>query len=60
MIEIMKTTLLIKEIYLEGFKNLGSYILKNYLKIFSWFSFFLITVALYALIFRMSTGFAFD
>jgi hypothetical protein len=56
----MKTTLLIKEIYLEGFRNLGNYILKNYLKIFAWFSFFLIVVALYALIFRMSTGFAFD
>lgn len=55
----MKTTLLIREIYLEGFKNLGNYILKNYLKIFTWFSFFLIGVALYALIFRMTTGFAF-
>lgn len=57
---IMKTTLLIKEIYLEGFKNLGNYILKNYLKVFSWFSFFLIAVALYALVFRISTGFAFN
>ncbi|MFK7810858.1 MAG: DUF6747 family protein [Maribacter sp.] len=56
----MKTTLLIREIYLEGFKNLGNYILRNYLKIFAWFSFFLIAVALYALIFRISTGFAFD
>ncbi|WP_273565430.1 DUF6747 family protein [Maribacter halichondriae] len=55
----MKTTLLIKEIYLEGFKNLGNYILKNYLKIFAWFSFFLISIGLYALIFRMFTGFAF-
>ena len=60
MIEIMKTTLLIKEIYLEGFRNLGNFILKNYLKIFSWFSFFLIAVTLYAFIFRVSTGFAFD
>ncbi len=56
----MKTTLLIKEIYLEGFRNLGHYILKNYLKIFAWFSFFLIVIGLYALIFRMSTGFAFN
>lgn len=56
----MKTTLLIKEIYLEGFRNLGNYILKNYLKVFSWFSFALIFVGLYALLFRMFTGFAFD
>lgn len=56
----MKTTLLIKEIYLEGFRNLGNYILKNYLKIFSWFCFALIFVGAYALLFRISTGFAFD
>ena len=56
----MKTTLLIKEIYSEAFRNLGSYILKNYLKIFTWFCFALISIALYALIFRMFTGFAFD
>ena len=56
----MKTTLLIKEIYSEGFKNLGSFIVKNYLKIFSWFCFVLISITLYALVFRMFTGFAFD
>ena len=56
----MKTALLIKEIYLEGFKNLGSFLLKNYLKAFAWFSFILFFVVLYAFIFRVSTGFAFD
>lgn len=56
----MKTTLLIKEIYLQAFRNFNNYVIKNYLKIFSWFSFFMILVGLYALIFRMSTGFAFD
>jgi len=55
----MKTTLLIKEIYLQAFKNFSSYLIKNYLKVFAWFSFFLILVGMYALIFRMSTGFAF-
>ena len=55
----MKTTLLIREIYLEAFRNLGNYLMKNYLRVFSWFAFFLIAVGLYALIFRMSTGFAF-
>ncbi len=56
----MKTALLIREIYLEGFRNLGNYILRNYLKVFAWFSFALIAVGLYALLFRMYTGFAFD
>lgn len=56
----MKTTLLIKEIYLEGFKNLGNYIVRNYFKAFAWFSFFLFIVALYAFIYRVATGFAFD
>ncbi len=55
----MKTTLLIKEIYLEGFRNLGHYLLKNYMKAFAWFSFCLVAVGLYALLFRMITGFAF-
>jgi len=56
----MKTaTLLIREIYLEGFRNLGNYVLKNYLKLFAWFSFFLIAAGLYALLFRIFTGFDF-
>lgn len=57
---VMKTAVLIKEIYAEAFKNLGHYMVKYTLKIFTWFSFALFLVGLYALIFRMSTGFAFD
>jgi len=56
----MKTALLIKEIYLEGFKNLGNYLLKSYLKLFAWFSFILFFVVLYAFVYRLYTGFAFD
>lgn len=56
----MKTTLLIKEIYLEAFRDLGHYLIKNYLKVFAWFSFALFFIALYALLFRVTTGFAFD
>ena len=56
----MKTILLFKEIYLEGFRNIGNLILRNYFKAFAWFSFVLLVVALYAFIFRVSTGFAFD
>lgn len=56
----MKTTLLIKEIYLEAFKNLGSYLVKSYFKAFSWFCFASFLIVLYAFLFRVSTGFAFD
>ena len=57
---VMKTAVMIKEIYAEAFKNLGHYLVKHTLKMFAWVSFILFFVALYALIFRMSTGFAFD
>lgn len=56
----MKTVLLIKEIYTEGFQNLGNIIVKEYFKIFAWFSFAMYAVVLYAFIFRVATGFAFD
>lgn len=56
----METILLVREIYLEGFRNLGNFIVKNYFKVFAWFSFSLVFLALYALIFRIATGFAFD
>lgn len=56
----MKTILLIREIYLDGFKNLGNLILQKYFKFFAWFSFIMFAVVLYAFIFRISTGFAFD
>lgn len=56
----MNTLLLVKEIYLDGFKNLGHYIVKNYMKVFAWFSFALFFIALYAFVFRVSTGYAFD
>lgn len=55
----MKTTLLIKEIYLEGFRNLGNLIIRNYFKAFAWFSFVLFFIVLYAFIYRVATGFAF-
>jgi len=56
----MKTTLLIREIYLEGFRNLGNFLQKNYMKVFAWFSFLMIFLGLYALLFRIFTGFDFD
>jgi len=56
----MKNVLLIKEIYLEGFKNLGNKLVKSYFKAFSWFCFASFLIVLYAFIFRVVTGFAFD
>jgi len=56
----MKKILLVKQIYFEAFKNLGNLFLKKYFKAFSWFCFAMFIIALYALIYRMSTGFAFD
>ena len=56
----MKTVLLVKEIYLDSFRNIGNYLLRNYLKAFAWFSFCMICVVVYAFVFRLLTGFAFD
>ena len=55
----MRTILLVKEIYFEGFRNLGNLIIKNYFKAFAWFSFTLFFIVLYAFVYRLSTGFAF-
>ncbi|MGB5369057.1 MAG: DUF6747 family protein [Flavobacteriaceae bacterium] len=56
----MKNALLIKEIYMEAFKNLGPLFIKSYFKLFSWFCFASFAIMLYAFVFRISTGFAFD
>tara|TARA_R110002167_G_scaffold134051_17_gene319436 strand:- start:3298 stop:3468 length:171 start_codon:yes stop_codon:yes gene_type:complete len=56
----MKTILLVKEIYLDGFKNLGNFIVERYFKFFAWFSFIMFAIVLYAFVFRVSTGYAFD
>jgi hypothetical protein len=55
----MKTILLVKEIYLDGFKQLGSWLVKSYFKAFAWFSFVMFLVVLYAFGFRIFTGFTF-
>ncbi|PXX25151.1 DUF6747 family protein [Arenibacter sp. ARW7G5Y1] len=56
----MKTLLLVKEIYSEGFRNIGNIIVRNYFKAFMWFSVAMFTVVLYAFIFRLATGFVWD
>ncbi len=56
----MKNVLLVKEIYSEAFKNLGSQFTKSYLKSLSWLFAASYLIVLFAFIFRVSTGFAFD
>ncbi len=56
----MRKLLLVKEIYVEAFKDWTYRFLNKYFRVFSWFCFFLLVLAAYALIYRMSTGFAFD
>lgn len=55
----MNKLLLVKEIYMEAFKDWTYTILNRYFKVFSWFCFALLAIAAYALIYRISTGFAF-
>ncbi len=56
----MKNVLLIKEIYLEAFKNLGHAIVSSYFKAFSWFCMACFAIVLYAFVFRVVTGFDFN
>ncbi len=56
----MKTVLLIKEIYTDGFRNLGNFLIKEYFKVFAWFCFAMFAIVLYAFVFRLATGYAFD
>jgi hypothetical protein len=57
---LMKTILLLKEIYFEGFRNIGNFLVRNYFRAFAWFSFILLIVVLYAFFFRLFTGFTFS
>lgn len=56
----MKKYLLIKEIYTQAFKNLGNAFVKSFLKALTWFCFAVFLIVLYAFVFRISTGFAFE
>ncbi|MGB3151000.1 MAG: DUF6747 family protein [Maribacter sp.] len=55
----MKTILLLKEVYLEGFRNLGNYLVKNYFKAFALFTSIMFAIVLYAFFYRIFTGFVF-
>ncbi|MEH6512739.1 DUF6747 family protein [Maribacter arcticus] len=56
----MKTVIVLKEIYSEGFKNIGNYIIKHSLKAFTWFTVFMFITVLYVFMYRLFTGFSFS
>ena len=56
----MKTILLMKEIYLEAFKTLENFFVRRFFKAFAWFSLIMFLVVVYAFVYRIFTGFAFD
>ena len=56
----MEKITLVKEIYIEAFRNWRNYILERYFKVFSWACFALLFLATYALIYRVYTGFSFS
>lgn len=56
----MEKITLVKEIYIEAFRNWRSFILEHYFKVFSWVCFVLLGLAMYALIYRIATGFSFS
>ncbi|MGB3151188.1 MAG: DUF6747 family protein [Maribacter sp.] len=55
----MEKILLVKEIYVEAFKNWRNIILENYFKVFSWICFVLLAITIYAFTYRVLTGFSF-
>jgi len=55
----MDKLLLVKEIYVEAFKNWTFRILQKYFKVYSWFCFALLCIVLYAFAYRVATGFSF-
>jgi len=56
----MKTLLLMKEIYLEAFNALENFVVRRFFRFFAWFSFIMFLVVVYAFVYRVFTGFAFD
>ncbi|CAM4151849.1 DUF6747 domain-containing protein [Zobellia roscoffensis] len=55
----MRKLLIFKEIYVEAFRDWTFKMLTKYFKVYTWFCFALLMVAVYALIYRLSTGFVF-
>ncbi|WP_349292970.1 DUF6747 family protein [Zobellia alginiliquefaciens] len=49
----MKTVLLLKNIYLEGIKVISNIVIRNYLKLFTWFIVVLLMVVVHSFLYRI-------
>lgn len=56
----MNTFYLFKALYLDAFRSIQSFLIRNVYKMLFWFCFVCYLVVLYAFIYRIATGFAFD
>ncbi len=56
----MRTALLLEDIHLRAFKNLGNLIVRSYFRVFAWFSFAIFFIVLYSLVLRVFIGYQFD
>jgi len=55
----MKKFILVKEIYIEAFRDWTKEFLIKYFKTFTWLCLFLWAITVYAFVFRLSTGYEF-
>ena len=56
----MKNFHLILELYEAAFRAIGHFVVRHVYKLLFWFCFFCYLVVLYAFLYRIATGFAFD
>lgn len=56
----MKTLLLLRELYLDAFQAISSFVIRNAYRVLFWFCFVCYLIVLYAFVYRIATGFPFD
>ena len=56
----MNTLLLIRTLYQDAFHSIRSFLVRHVYKLLFWFCFGCYLIVLYAFIYRVATGFAFD
>ena len=56
----MKTITLFWDLYEAAFKAIGNFMLRHAYKLLFWFCFISYLIVLYAFLYRVATGFAFD
>ncbi len=56
----MKSITLLWDLYHDAFKAIGNFVLRHVYKLLFWFCFGCYLIVLYAFVYRVATGFAFD